>query len=56
MSRDRNYEKLIQKGEIPDLTVNDGMTPLSKEAKPASTIDPKKPIGTPPLRDPWAVR
>lgn len=56
MSRDRNFEKLMQKGEIRDLTVNDGFTPISRENSPASTVNPKTGTGKPPLRDPWAVR
>lgn len=44
------------KGEIPDMVVNDGMTPISEKNSPASTVDPNKPTGKPPLRDPWAVR
>ncbi len=42
------------KGEIFNLTVNDGFTPIGKENKPATTVDPSKPVGKPiQIRDPY---
>lgn len=56
MNKDKNYEKLQRKSIAPDMTVNDGFTPIGEDNSPASTVNPKTGTSRPPIRDPWAAK